>query len=221
MKNARSDRILNQITGGFSLSCIPVSNSCFTLFFASLKSRRPLPTPRMSSGICFPPKRTAAIPLGLLFKPTKTYAATSSPVDVLNFALTLEYLESSFYTMGLNAGIVPSSDMAIISQISKHETAHVATLKSAITASGGTPVAEPQFDFTAGGTFSDVFTNYTTFLVLANAFEDTGVRAYKGQAFKLRHDGICEGRLYAGFRRYPTLLMKDLDRHLKRRSFSK
>lgn len=127
----------------------------------------------------------AAIPLGLLFKPTKTYAATSSPVDVLNFALKLEYLESSFYTMGLNAGIVPSSDMAIISQISKHETAHVATLKSAITASGGTPVAEPQFDFTAGGTFSDVFTNYTTFLVLANAFEDTGVRAYKGQAVNL------------------------------------
>jgi rubrerythrin len=124
----------------------------------------------------------AALPIAMLLKPTKTYAGTTSAVDVLNFALTLEYLESSFYTTGLSAGIVPASDMAVISQISKHETSHVATLKAAISASGGTPVMEPTFDFTAGGTFPDVFTNYGTFLTLANAFEDTGVRAYKGQA---------------------------------------
>lgn len=123
----------------------------------------------------------AAIPLGLLLKPTQTFAGTA-PVDVLNFALKLEYLESAFYTMGISSGIIPSSDMAVIAQISKHETAHVATLKAAITASGGTPVTEPGFDFTAGGTYPDVFTNYATFLTLANAFEDTGVRAYKGQA---------------------------------------
>lgn len=127
----------------------------------------------------------AAVPLAMLLKPTKTYAGTTSAVDVLNFALTLEYLESSFYVMGLSSGIIPSSDMAVISQISKHETSHVATLKSAISASGGTPVAEPTFDFTAGGAFPDVFTNYATFLTLANAFEDTGVRAYKGQAANL------------------------------------
>lgn len=127
----------------------------------------------------------AAVPLAMLLKPTKSFAGTAGAVDVLNFALTLEYLESSFYTMGINSGIVPSSDMAVIAQISKHETSHVATLKSAISASGGTPVAEPMFDFTAGGMFPDVFTNYATFLTLANAFEDTGVRAYKGQAVNL------------------------------------
>ncbi|MDP9041233.1 MAG: ferritin-like domain-containing protein, partial [Bacteroidota bacterium] len=114
--------------------------------------------------------------------PTKTYAGTTSAVDVLNFALTLEYLEAKFYQMGLSAGIVPSSDMTVITQIGKHETSHVATLKAAISSAGGTPVAEPTFDFTAGGSFPDVFTNYATFLTLANAFEDTGVRAYKGQA---------------------------------------
>ena len=43
-------------------------------------------------------------------------------------------------------------------------------------------VAKPQFDFTAGGRFGDVFSNFNTFLALSQAFEDTGVRAYKGQA---------------------------------------
>ena len=50
---------------------------------------------------------------------------------------------------------------------------------------GGKAVAKPNFDFTAGGAFGDVFSNYQTFLALSQAFEDTGVRAYKGQAGNL------------------------------------
>lgn len=74
-------------------------------------------------------------------------------------------------------------------QISKHETDHVALLKTTITSLQGTPVPLPMFDFTAGGTYPDVFTNYQTFLALSNAFEDTGVRAYKGQAAALSGSG--------------------------------
>ena len=123
----------------------------------------------------------ASIPFAMAALPKIAKAATNDAnSDVLNFALTLEYLEAEFYATALQStGLIPGSDMAVIAQISKHKTAHVAFLKSAL---GAAAVAKPTFDFTAGGTFADVFTKYETFLTLAQAFEDTGVRAYKGQA---------------------------------------
>jgi len=106
--------------------------------------------------------------------------------DVLNFALTLEYLEDEFYKAGLAAqGLIPGNARAVFAQIGKHETAHVELLRSVL---GSNAVAKPTFDFTAGGAFGDVFTNYQTFLALAQGFEDTGVRAYKGQAANLITD---------------------------------
>lgn len=106
--------------------------------------------------------------------------------DVLNFALTLEYLEDEFYKAGLAApGLIPAGARTVFQQIGKHETAHVVLLQSVL---GADAVAKPQFDFTAGGAFADVFTNYQTFLALAQGFEDTGVRAYKGQAGNLISD---------------------------------
>jgi Ferritin-like domain len=109
-------------------------------------------------------------------------------VDVLNFALTLEYLEAEFYTRGLAAdGLVPATARAVIDQIRKHEVAHVAFLQGVL---GSAAVSKPTFDFTAGGgsntgVFADVFRSTSTFMALAQAFEDTGVRAYKGQAANL------------------------------------
>ena len=106
-------------------------------------------------------------------------------IDVLNFALTLEYLENEYYVTGLaSGGLIPGSDQPIFQQISKHETAHVALLKSVL---GADAVAKPTFDFTAGGTL-DPFNDYPTFQLLSQAFEDTGVRAYKGQAAALMSD---------------------------------
>ena len=103
--------------------------------------------------------------------------------DILNFALTLEYLESEFYVKGVGtAGLIPSGMAPVFDQIRKHEVAHVQFLKSVL---GSNAVAKPNFDFTAHGAFSDVFSNFKTFATLAQAFEDTGVRAYKGQAANL------------------------------------
>lgn len=124
---------------------------------------------------------TAPVVFGALAK--KAYANHEATVlDVLQFALTLEYLEAEFYVMGLEApGLIPAADRQIFTTIRDHEVAHVAFLRQAITGAGATPVEKPEFDFTAGGNFTP-FTNYEQFKALAQAFEDTGVRAYKGGA---------------------------------------
>lgn len=103
-------------------------------------------------------------------------------VNALNIAYLLERLEAEFYRIGLaTSGLIPAEDRAIFAQISKHEDAHVALLAGVL----GSSVARiPSFDFTAGGQF-DTYTNYETFKLLAQGFEDFGVRAYKGQAGNL------------------------------------
>lgn len=133
-----------------------------------------------------------ALPLALggLFK--KAYGRdTAGVVAVLQYALTLEYLEAEFYTKGVAMAPIPAgAPMGAITTIRDHENAHVALLKTVIGQLGATPVAKPTFDFSAGngsnnGPFKDVFTNYALFLAVAQTFEDTGVRAYKGQAGEL------------------------------------
>ncbi|PWN59240.1 ferritin-like domain-containing protein [Chryseobacterium viscerum] len=136
---------------------------------------------------------TAAVPLGLgalMATPAKaettktlTSAALKSTLtDALQLALVLEYLENEYYSIGLSTpGLIPNGDRTVFMQISKHESAHVSFLKSTLTSLGTTPGNKPTFDFTAGGNFTP-FTSYNQFLILAQAFEDTGVRAYKGQA---------------------------------------
>ncbi len=132
----------------------------------------------------------AALPFVMsdLFK--QAYGQTPTDVNgVLNYALTLEYLEAEFYTMGAAASnLVPSGKpMGAITTIRDHEVAHVAFLKQVL---GDKAVSKPTFDFTAGGAFASVFSDYDTFLALAQAFEDTGVRAYKGQAGLLKGNQV-------------------------------
>ncbi|MGJ8593375.1 MAG: ferritin-like domain-containing protein [Aquaticitalea sp.] len=139
----------------------------------------------------------ASIPFGLAATSSKAKAATMSmassammanETDVLNFALTLEYLERSFYRQGLDAaGLIPAADQTVFATISRHEDAHVDFL---LTALGDDAVSEPTFDFTGapGGLSLDPFGDYPTFMALAQGFEDTGVRAYKGQAGALAND---------------------------------
>jgi rubrerythrin len=126
-----------------------------------------------------------AAPTVLASALNKAYGQALDPVivEVLNFALTLEYLEAEFYNVGMDTpNLITGTARTVFGQIQKHENAHVKLLKSVL---GSQAVEKPRFDYTAKGMFPNPFGNYAVFLTLSQAFEDTGVRAYKGQAPKL------------------------------------
>jgi rubrerythrin len=106
----------------------------------------------------------------------------ASDVDVLNYALTLEHLETAFYRDGL-ATIGAAGITALgfqegvfdrLGEIAAHEAAHVETLTSVITQLGGEPVAEARYDFG--------YTDAAGFVATSKVLEDIGVSAYNGAA---------------------------------------
>jgi hypothetical protein len=137
----------------------------------------------------------AALPIALAGMFKKAYGQTTIGIyGILNYALRLEMLEDAFYKTAItasNGGTLniptPAAKMAI-QTIGAHETAHVNLLKGAITAGGAMLQPVENYDFTGSknntraALFPGVFTNYAMFLAVAQALEDTGVRAYKGQA---------------------------------------
>ena len=129
----------------------------------------------------------------------KVEAATYSDVDVLNFALNLEYLEAEFYAFAtygaglVQLGVISAYDTTgpttgghmvpgfgqlpeayLASALRKDEIKHVQYLRSAL---GSAAVKKPAINLNALGIG---FANVTQFLILARAFEDVGVSAYLG-----------------------------------------
>jgi hypothetical protein len=167
----------------------------------------------------------AALALGSAPITLATLAGTAyaqAPADIVNvlqFALLLESLEAEFYNAVLGESSVPAfntafatvrttlstTERASLVLIRDHERAHVTVLTSAIIALGGTAITyapAATFDFTGarsatgGGPFAAAGTDKAFLLLVAQAFEDTGVRAYKGQAPNLMsNNGVLQTAL--------------------------
>jgi len=98
-------------------------------------------------------------------------------VDILNYALTLEYLEAAFYTMAVKEVKGLSADEAKLAKMLRDdEDAHVEALTATIKKLGGKPAAKPKV------AFAGAFASPAAFLKTSNALEDTGVSAYNGAA---------------------------------------
>ena len=108
--------------------------------------------------------------------------AEDSDLEILNYALTLEYLEADFYNQGIEGGVLSGRELALVTPIRDHEDAHVAALTSTISDLGGKPVKSPKFKYPEG-----TFTKKAAFLETASVFEELGVTAYHGQVTLIKN----------------------------------
>jgi hypothetical protein len=120
----------------------------------------------------------------------------NTPVDVLNYALTLEHLEYAFYRDGLQEFTAEDFRAAGYADnvhewfgiIRDHEMEHVATITTVIADLGGEPVAESEYDFG--------YTDLAGFVGVAQVLENTGVSAYQGAAqFLIDEDELLTAAL--------------------------
>ncbi len=122
---------------------------------------------------------------GKLDRPPRSFG--KGDIGILNYALTLEYLEAAFYkeaVKNITFSTALLNDFAVA--VKKDEVAHVKLLKSLL---GKKAVKKPNFDF--GQTTSDE----AQFIATAYALENTGVGAYSGQAFNIKDPAVLAGAL--------------------------
>jgi rubrerythrin len=119
--------------------------------------------------------------LGVLALPPTGKAQSAKDVDILNYALTLEYLQAAFYTEAERVRALKGKARQAVEVVGAVERAHVAAFRDAL---GKAAVARPTFNFRG------VTENQTQFLKTAVAFEDLAVAAYKGQAPRLDSDAL-------------------------------
>lgn len=103
-------------------------------------------------------------------------------VEILNFALLLEYLEAEFYTQAESGGALEGEALEFAKTVGAHERAHVEFLEKAL---GDKANPKPTFDFK--GTTED----QDMFLQTAVVLEDTGVAAYNGQGARLTKETLA------------------------------
>jgi rubrerythrin len=101
-------------------------------------------------------------------------ASTTGDVTILNYALTLEYLEREFYAKVVASGLFSGKVASLIKEFGSQEATHVEALKGAVSKMGGTPAVNPNGKFP--------ITSATQVAGLAYTVENLGASAYLGQA---------------------------------------
>jgi len=108
----------------------------------------------------------------------------TNDVDILNYALTLEYLETNMYKQAIASGKLSGDALSLAQEFGAHEQAHVDALNATIPKLGGTPVKDRQsYKFPA-------FTDQATTMGFISLIEDTGVGAYLGQVGAIQNGDV-------------------------------
>jgi rubrerythrin len=108
-------------------------------------------------------------------------------VGILNYALTLEYLETAFYADVVKSGLFKGADLETIRKFGKEEAEHVQALTQAVKSLGGKPAPEPKAEFPLESAKS--------VLELAGTVENLGAAAYLGQAANIESPEVLASAL--------------------------
>ncbi len=121
-------------------------------------------------------------------------AAPSAPppepaadVDIVNYALTLEYVEADFYEAVIDSGLFSGTELDLLMVIGDHELQHVEALANTVGALGGTPVAKPRTKFE--------LESASAVATLAATVENLGASAYLGQAGNIQNEEVLAAAL--------------------------
>lgn len=110
----------------------------------------------------------------------------NSDLDILNFTLQLQYVESAFYRAVLASGILNGTELEYAQTFGRHQDEHEAALKQAITKQGGTPApALPAYNLPPFKTRDDV-------IRLLISSEEAGVAAALGLVPLYRDKDLME-----------------------------
>lgn len=118
---------------------------------------------------------------------TAQSGASTGDVAILNYALTLEYLESQFYKSVIAAGLFNGKVGALLKDFGSQEDEHVLALRGAVSKLGGTPAAKPQAKFP--------ISNAAQVAQLAYTVENLGASAYLGQAGNIQSPEVLASAL--------------------------
>ena len=108
-------------------------------------------------------------------------------LGILNYALTLEYLETAFYADVVKSGLFKGADLETIRKFGREEAEHVKALTAAVKAMGGKPAPEPKTEFPLD--------NAKSVLELAATVENLGAAAYLGQAANIKSPEVLASAL--------------------------
>jgi len=120
-----------------------------------------------------------------------TAAAENGDIEIVNYALTLEYLEADFYAQVIDSGLVKDKKLVELAKsIGENEQEHVDALTATVESLGGTPAAKPttKFEDVLSGGLDKV-------LLTAATVENLGAAAYLGQAGKIKDKAILAAAL--------------------------
>src|SRR6195952_2394519 len=108
-------------------------------------------------------------------------------VGILNYALTLEYLETAFYADVVKSGLFKGANLAVIKKFGEEEAEHVSALTAAVKQLGGKPAPEPKTEFP--------LESAKAVTELAATVENLGAAAYLGQAGNIESPEVLASAL--------------------------